>query len=244
MFLWTPSSRGRWVLSGAGGHVGVAPRQGWAEGHCASAPLCACSCSDGTQFAKQQGGCAAGACCKRSCMRCLALPPPYCCWLTTTSCFPPTSLQGLGKALVEGMTRTLLRREITNITLFADANGECRQGLEVCLPREGQAAGGRHAGRRKSVNGWAQASCTLRCRTAAVCCCHSAAGGQEGVLHSLVCHRRQCTPCLQSSLPSRPLSSPSLLSSAPHIAVVNFYTGLGYAADPEGIKGMFWHPRY
>ncbi|KAL4425621.1 hypothetical protein ABPG75_009637 [Micractinium tetrahymenae] len=56
--------------------------------------------------------------------------------------------QGLGKALVEGMTRTLLRREITNITLFADAN------------------------------------------------------------------------------------------------VVNFYTGLGYAADPEGIKGMFWHPRF
>ncbi|PSC76934.1 acetyltransferase NSI [Micractinium conductrix] len=55
--------------------------------------------------------------------------------------------QGLGKALVEGMTRTLLRREITNITLFADAN------------------------------------------------------------------------------------------------VVNFYTGLGYEADPEGIKGMFWHPR-
>lgn len=56
--------------------------------------------------------------------------------------------QGLGKALVEGMTRTLLRREVTNITLFADAN------------------------------------------------------------------------------------------------VVNFYTGLGYAADPEGIKGMFWHPRF
>jgi ribosomal protein S18 acetylase RimI-like enzyme len=56
--------------------------------------------------------------------------------------------QGLGKALVEGMTRTLLRRDITNITLFADAQ------------------------------------------------------------------------------------------------VVDFYTGLGYEADPQGIKGMFWHPRY
>lgn len=30
--------------------------------------------------------------------------------------------QGLGKALVEQMVRTLLQRDITNITLFADAN--------------------------------------------------------------------------------------------------------------------------
>lgn len=29
--------------------------------------------------------------------------------------------QGLGKALVEQMVRTLLRRDISNITLFADA---------------------------------------------------------------------------------------------------------------------------
>jgi hypothetical protein len=56
--------------------------------------------------------------------------------------------QGLGKSLVEGMTRTLLRRDISNITLFADAG------------------------------------------------------------------------------------------------VVQFYAGLGYEADPEGIKGMFWHPRF
>jgi hypothetical protein len=31
--------------------------------------------------------------------------------------------QGLGKALVEQMVRTLLRRDIGNITLFADAQG-------------------------------------------------------------------------------------------------------------------------
>ena len=36
--------------------------------------------------------------------------------------------QGLGKALVEGMVRTLLKRDITNITLFADANGGCGGG--------------------------------------------------------------------------------------------------------------------
>lgn len=42
----------------------------------------------------------------------------------------PRSPQGLGKALVEGMTRTLLRRDITNITLFADAHGK-RQGLRL-----------------------------------------------------------------------------------------------------------------
>jgi hypothetical protein len=30
-------------------------------------------------------------------------------------------LQGLGKALVEQMVRSLLRRDVTNITLFADA---------------------------------------------------------------------------------------------------------------------------
>jgi hypothetical protein len=31
--------------------------------------------------------------------------------------------QGLGKALVEQMVRALLRRDIGNITLFADAQG-------------------------------------------------------------------------------------------------------------------------
>ncbi|KAJ7539064.1 hypothetical protein O6H91_11G075600 [Diphasiastrum complanatum] len=56
--------------------------------------------------------------------------------------------QGLGKALVEQMVRALLRRDIGNITLFADAQ------------------------------------------------------------------------------------------------VVDFYKGLGFEADPEGIKGMFWYPRF
>ncbi|WIA21047.1 hypothetical protein OEZ85_005371 [Tetradesmus obliquus] len=56
--------------------------------------------------------------------------------------------QGLGKALVEHMVRTLLRQDITNITLFADAK------------------------------------------------------------------------------------------------VVEFYKQLGFEADPEGIKGMFWYPKY
>lgn len=27
-------------------------------------------------------------------------------------------------------------------------------------------------------------------------------------------------------------------------AVVDFYKNLGFEADPEGIKGMFWYPRY
>lgn len=44
--------------------------------------------------------------------------------ITCNANTPLRGLQGLGKALVEGMTRTLLRREVTNITLFADANGE------------------------------------------------------------------------------------------------------------------------
>ena len=68
---------------------------------------------------------------------------------TTAAARAPTFLlQGLGKSLVEGVTRTLLRRDISNITLFADAG------------------------------------------------------------------------------------------------VVQFYSHLGYQADPEGIKGMFWVPRY
>ena len=37
--------------------------------------------------------------------------------------------QGLGKALVEHMVRTLLQRDIGNITLFADANGELPSGI-------------------------------------------------------------------------------------------------------------------
>lgn len=28
------------------------------------------------------------------------------------------------------------------------------------------------------------------------------------------------------------------------IAVVEFYRNLGFEADPEGIKGMFWYPRF
>lgn len=34
--------------------------------------------------------------------------------------------QGLGKALVEHMVRSLLRRDIGNITLFADSQGEAQ----------------------------------------------------------------------------------------------------------------------
>ena len=60
---------------------------------------------------------------------------------------PGVQGHGLGKAMVEQMVRTLLRREITNITLFADAG------------------------------------------------------------------------------------------------VVDFYKGLGFEADLEGIKGMFWYPK-
>lgn len=58
-----------------------------------------------------------------------ALHQAHCCARCLAVCASPTTspllrcLQGLGKALVEGMTRTLLRRDITNITLFADAAG-------------------------------------------------------------------------------------------------------------------------
>ncbi|KAK9817153.1 hypothetical protein WJX72_010417 [[Myrmecia] bisecta] len=61
---------------------------------------------------------------------------------------PEYQSQGLGKALVENMVRTLLRKDIANITLFADAN------------------------------------------------------------------------------------------------VVTFYQNLGFEADPDGIKGMFWYPKF
>ena len=47
--------------------------------------------------------------------------------------------QGLGKALVEQMVRTLLQRDITNITLFADANGVCyccSSSVGDCLPQQ------------------------------------------------------------------------------------------------------------
>ena len=58
---------------------------------------------------------------------------------------PARSLpQGLGKALVEGMTRTLLRREITNITLFADANGEDGRAAVGSPPALRGRAGGGH----------------------------------------------------------------------------------------------------
>lgn len=37
--------------------------------------------------------------------------------------------------------------------------------------------------------------------------------------------------------------------SKPHfssivIAVVEFYRNLGFEPDPEGIKGMFWYPKF
>jgi hypothetical protein len=33
-------------------------------------------------------------------------------------------------------------------------------------------------------------------------------------------------------------------SPSPPAAVVDFYKQLGFEADPEGIKGMFWYPRF
>lgn len=39
---------------------------------------------------------------------------------------------GLGKALVEQMVRSLLRRGISNITLFADANGATTRKIVYC----------------------------------------------------------------------------------------------------------------
>ena len=39
----------------------------------------------------------------------------------------------------------------------------------------------------------------------------------------------------------RDISNITLFADA---GVVQFYAGLGYEADPEGIKGMFWHPRF
>ena len=47
--------------------------------------------------------------------------------------------QGLGKALVEHMVRTLLQRDIGNITLFADANGELPSGAAVTATDDAQA---------------------------------------------------------------------------------------------------------
>ncbi len=38
-------------------------------------------------------------------------------------------LQGLGKALVEQMVRSLLRKDISNITLFADSKVRLARGL-------------------------------------------------------------------------------------------------------------------
>ena len=43
--------------------------------------------------------------------------------------------QGLGKALVEQMIRALLRRDIGNITLFADAQG--KQSFRQCVGKRG-----------------------------------------------------------------------------------------------------------
>jgi hypothetical protein len=99
-------------------------------------------------------------------------------------------VQGLGKALVEGVTRTLLKRDISNITLFADSAGNrlLLLMLECCYCGWGVTV----AADLLSANRW-----------------------RRGL---------QVTPAWHSStLP----------------AVVNFYGNLGYAADPEGIKGMF-----
>ena len=46
------------------------------------------------------------------------------------------ALQGLGKALVEQMVRSLLRRNIDNITLFADA----QVGADVCAGCRGRSS--------------------------------------------------------------------------------------------------------
>ena len=68
-----------------------------------------------------------------------------CCQTATMpcSCGPRQVLclqgQGLGKALVEHMVRTLLQRDIGNITLFADANGELPSGTATTATDNAQA---------------------------------------------------------------------------------------------------------
>lgn len=79
--------------------------------------------------------------------------------------------QGLGKALVEQMIRALLRRDIGNITLFADAKG------------------------------------------------------------------RKILFLLSTEFFNH-------LVSLIYLSVVDFYKNLGFTPDPDGIKGMFWYPRY
>jgi hypothetical protein len=72
--------------------------------------------------------------------------------------------QGLGKALVEGLVRTLLRRDITNITLFADGKGAASPGGAGCLGWRA-AYSARGAARRRR-QGWGE--------------CEEAVGGAGG----------------------------------------------------------------
>jgi GNAT superfamily N-acetyltransferase len=86
--------------------------------------------------------------------------------------------QGLGKALVEQMVRSLLRRNIDNITLFADAQvGSCGAAHTLVIP-----------------------DCTSRCQR------QSVANLMHAPRYWLV------------------------------VQVVDFYKGLGFEADPDGIK--------
>lgn len=59
--------------------------------------------------------------------------------------------------------------------------------------------------------------------------------------------RRHCAVLVQvpgilapTRSPTRQLLRVLLNRPLPPLAVVDFYTGLGYEADPQGIKGMFW----
>uniref|UniRef100_A0A2P2MPH2 Acetyltransferase NSI isoform X2 n=1 Tax=Rhizophora mucronata TaxID=61149 RepID=A0A2P2MPH2_RHIMU len=139
--------------------------------------------------------------------------------------------QGLGKTLVEKLIRALLQRDIGNITLFADSQG---------------------------IISW-QPAC---CKTSHLFC---------NYFISLVFISKRyasyCTPlslrfrsylsCQFSMIASAFLSKISIFVYAARFwvgvftlfcniifAVVEFYRNLGFEPDPEGIKGMFWYPKY
>ncbi|KAF9595857.1 hypothetical protein IFM89_005343 [Coptis chinensis] len=107
--------------------------------------------------------------------------------------------QGLGKALVEQMIRALLQKDIGNITLFADSQGQFKF--------------------------------TLVARSYTF---------EDGVL----VFQLGVTRVLDLGFPGANQCTVINFACSIVIAVVEFYRNLGFQPDPEGIKGMFWYPRY
>ncbi|KAH0459583.1 hypothetical protein IEQ34_012397 [Dendrobium chrysotoxum] len=155
--------------------------------------------------------------------------------------------QGLGKALVEQVVRALLRQDIGNITLFADNKARAQFRSSGRARFFQMRAGVPFFRFRRAFSGGVDRT-SVRFRRLMVKL-HPPPSMASLASSGFVVWAMKA---FSSSSSVRDLGFGRMALVLPSLALadlalfvfVDFYRNLGFEADPDGIKGMFWYPRY